>query len=63
MGQGRQDVTYLATEVVGETTIGVEHGKVSTADVADTELLVARSARRVGELLQFSLERRVSFVW
>lgn len=48
--------TYLTTEMVGETTIRVEDGEVSTTNVTDTELLVTRRARRIGELLEFSLE-------
>ena len=29
-------VTYLPTEMVGMTTIGVEDGEICTADIADT---------------------------
>ena len=54
-GTSKTYVANLSTEVIGKTTVGVEDGEVGTANVADTELLVAGRSRGICQLLQLTL--------
>ena len=46
---------HLPVKVIGEAPVVIETAEVGAADVADLELLVARGARGVGELLELAL--------
>jgi len=46
---------HLSVEVIGKSSVVVQSAEIGTAHVAYLQLLVARGARGVGQVLQFSL--------
>lgn len=48
----------LSTEMIRQTSIGIQHRKVSSANITNTQLLVSRGSGGIRELLQFSLASR-----
>lgn len=47
--------SHLSSKVIRQSPIRVKHGKIRSADIAHTQLLVPRRSRIFGELLQFAL--------
>jgi hypothetical protein len=55
--QARTGISYLASEVVRQSTVRVQHGQIGAAHIAHAQLLVARCARRVCKLLEIALKK------